>query len=75
MSASELFHAYRSGWRDAVVSKSKRLQYTQHKTRQDLTEQYNRGYEAGRRAFAEAMAVERKRVGYKPSVLRAAGGK
>lgn len=70
MSAYELFHSYRKGWQDAASSKAKDPKFTEHKTRPDLTEQYNRGYVEGRRAFSAAMDVAMKRTGYVPSVLR-----
>lgn len=70
VSAYELFHSYRRGWQDASSSKEKDPKFVEHKTRPDLTVQYNRGYAAGRHAFNEAMGLEMKRVGYDPSPLR-----
>ena len=65
-----MFHSYRKGWQDAASSKAKDPKFVEHKTRPDLTEQYNRGYVEGRRVFTEAMNLERTRVGYVPNVLR-----
>lgn len=61
---SELFHAYRRGWRDGAGDKVMNTSFIEHKTRPDLAEEYKTGYTEGRLAFATDMDTCAKRVGY-----------
>jgi hypothetical protein len=69
----ERFAAFRKGWRDGACSKARDRRFTEHATRPDLTEQYERGYGAGRDTLLCVLAREAERLGYDPamSILRA----
>ena len=62
----EQFQAFRVGWKHAVNNRAKDLRYITHPTRDDLTDQYVRGYQAARDAVAVAFMGEAERLGYDP---------
>ncbi len=64
----ELYHAYRTGWRDGVNSRVKDVRYVSHPTRSDLTKQYDRGYQAARDTVAVHFMKEAERLGHNPSM-------
>lgn len=70
MRASELFQAYRRGWRDAAASSLPDTRFTAHPTREDLTAEYRRGYTEGRASYTADMNAAMKRLGYVPTLLR-----
>jgi hypothetical protein len=49
-------------------------QFTEHKTRPDLTAEYERGYTEGRKNYNANMDAAMKRIGYAPNVLRGSEG-
>ena len=62
----ESFRAYRAGWRDGSIARTKDARYLTHPSRPDLTRQYERGYQAARDASNLACAKEAERLHYDP---------
>jgi hypothetical protein len=70
LSAFELFSSYRKGWVDAAASRAKDSRFVEHETRRDLSDEYLRGYDDGRRDLGRAMAPAMKRLKYTPNHFR-----
>lgn len=70
MLASELFHSYERGWRDAANGVPSRREFTEHKTRPDIASAYRRGHADGDHARATALQGAMAATSYVPTVLR-----
>jgi hypothetical protein len=68
-----LFHSYRKGWIAGAQFGPLDPKFTEHDDASIKTE-YSRGWTDDRLAHREALQAAIDRLGYKPSVLRLAGG-
>ena len=68
----ERFMAYMKGWYAGAGRKPIDAKFSEHKTRPDLKEEYERGYSDGQAKGRAAAAKAAKRLGYTPTVLRVA---
>lgn len=68
--ASELFLAYRSGWRDGAINKVGDKKFVDHALRRDISLAYVEGYKQGQQDAHVAITMAAKRYGYRPSILR-----
>jgi hypothetical protein len=70
---ANLFHSYRKGWTAGARIGPLDPKFTEHDNA-DIKAEYERGYKDGRIANRDALQAASDRTGYKPSVLRLAGG-
>jgi hypothetical protein len=68
-----LFHSYRKGWICGARFGALDPKFTEHEDA-TIKAEYERGWEDGRIANRDAMQAASERMGYKPSVIRLAGG-